>query len=1006
MAGLFLRNRRTLCVLACVAACLPLFARSGYGDTFDVLVNDDSGADTLRQGVLDSNAVTGPNSITFSGLPASDTIVLLTPLANISSDLTLDGTVPGNLLLMGNGTALLTVNAGQTLQLTDLRFEDGSLLLGNAANLTFNVTNGTIAIDETIGDAIGSTGGTLEKLGVGTLSLTGASTFSGGALVSEGILEVSADSLLADASIASGATLRFLQPSSDTYDRDVSGAGGFVKTGVGALTLTGTNTYTGGTIVSGGSLLGAPGAIQRNVEIESGATLQIIDDTGTTYTGTITGSGTLVKAGTSTLILVPSSGANSWAVARIALGALQGNVAAISGHVEIDTATTLILDEAGTGTLAGDLSGNGQFEKRGAGTVTLTGDNSGLTSGLAGAITLTEGRLIGETTSIPVNVLVQPTTTLIFDQSTSGTYNSVISGGGDVIKQGTGTLTVTAGQVYTGSTSINAGRLDVMGSFASDITISSGATLGGTGATAGSVANSGRVAPGTSIGTLSVGSISFAAGSILEIETDPSGAADQLIVANNADLSGGTLEFTIAAGTYVNQPSTILTAGSITGSLAFTDDFPLLDITVQTNPTAATPNVELTIAANGGSIAGVASTANQRAVGGSLDAETATAGADLTTVLDSFTTLRASEFADALDSLSGETLTQFATVRFEHADRFDLALHSRLRKASDSLELVSERTRERRRRRTRLVPAVSAKADPKNAKPREPVVGLWLEPYGVFGALGGEGGESDVDYLLFGIAVGVEATPFAGTSDVLRDIRLGAAFGYGNSRVDFDDLDGDGTADSYMGALYGGWSNTQFRVGLSGRVAYSEMESKRTIAVATLIREAEAEFDGLDIGSRLEVGGKWIESKTLVLESYGSVDYARLQRSSIRETGAASVNLRIDREKLETLRFGLGTRLRTVVQVDRELWMLPEIRGEWRHQILDRDREVDAAFAGATAGSRFKVRGARLERHAGSLGVGWTVRSRSGFEAGLEYELGIDAERLAHGVGLRIGSYW
>jgi len=235
---------------------------------------------------------------------------------------------------------------------------------------------------------------------------------------------------------------------------------------------------------------------------------------------------------------------------------------------------------------------------------------------------------------------------------------------------------------------------------------------------------------------------------------------------------------------------------------------------------------------------------------------------------------------------------------------------------------------------------------------------------------------------------------------------MGIAFAYGNSELDFDDRSGDGSADSYMGAIYAGWSDSRFRAGLSGRIAYSEMETDRTITVGTLVRGAKSDFDGLDIGTRLEAGGKWIASEEFVLESYGSLDYAHLQRSSIRETGADSVNLRIDEEKLDSPRVSLGTRIRTIVEIDRDVWMLPEIRGEWHHQLLDRDRAIDASFAGATVGPGFKIRGAELQRDSASIGVGWKVRSRDGFEIGIDYDLGIDPDRLAHAIALRIETAW
>ncbi|MEE3331785.1 MAG: autotransporter domain-containing protein [Myxococcota bacterium] len=968
-------------------------------DDFIVSTELDTGLGSLRQGVEDSNdVVANPdppvNTLSFSGIAADTTFVLASPLENISNELTIDGTAPGGLILQGDGTTFVTIDADTKLRLTDLRFENGDLLLGNDANVTFEVTTGnTITIDDVIGDEMALDAGVVQKEGSGTLILTGTNTFTGEALIGGGVLQVTTDSLSSDANVTDGATLRFQQSTDGSYTGVISGSGAVEKADAGNLELTGSNTYIGGTTITAGTLSGAAGAIQGDVQIDSGASLHFTGTNAATYSGAISGSGTLIKSAGEILTLDPSDTANSWTQAQVLFGILGGDAAAISGNVDITSPGILLIDEDTTATYAGNLSGDGSFQKAGAGTLTLSGDNSGMTNTTPNAMRLIEGELIGTTNSIASNASILSGTTLSFDQSFDGTYNNAISGAGNLELRGNGVVSFAAAQTFTGTTLVSDGTLNVLNTFASDTTVASGATLGGTGNLAGSVTNSGRVAPGASIGTLSVDNIAFASGSTLEIEVDTMGGADQLAVTGNADLTLGTLDLQLAGGTYVSQVSTILTAGSLTGSLQFNDPFPLIDITLMT----VGNSLQLTLNSNGASLATFATTPNQRAVASALDAETPGATGDMATVISSFGALTAPELAAALDSMSGETLTQFATARFEHADRFDHILYQRLRESSDSLDGV---TRQHRQRGEGLLPDVSAGSSGARR------LDLWFEPYFAAGDIDGHSGQSDVDYTLAGGAVGAEATPFADHVGGLGNLRLGAAFAYGDSDIDFSDRFGSGSAQSYMGALYGGWSNERYRAGLSGRVAYSDMESERSIRIGALVRNVEADFNGLDFGSRFEAGGKWIETEKYLLESYGSLEYAHLERSSITESGGGAVSLRIEREKLDTLRVGIGTRLRAIFQMGNDLWLLPELRAEWHQQLLDRDRTIAANFVSATVSPRFTIRGADVQSHSANIGIGWTVRSESGFEAAFDYDLGIDADRIANFVGVRVGTHW
>ena len=230
-----------------------------------------------------------------------------------------------------------------------------------------------------------------------------------------------------------------------------------------------------------------------------------------------------------------------------------------------------MFDRSDDVTYPGVISGNGSLIATGGGTLTLTGDNT-FTGGTIVIGTMfpfpmaqtlqvgdggTSGSIVGD---------VDNRGSLIFNRADNVIYAGVISDDGSLIKLGGGKLTLTGDNSYTGQTTVEEGTLLINGmqTGGGDYMVAPDGTLGGTGGITGNVASDGKVAPGASIGTLSVhGSMTMQADSVFEVEV--SDTLSDLLAINGAATLDGTLKVSLIDGftPVLDQQYTILTATNI-----------------------------------------------------------------------------------------------------------------------------------------------------------------------------------------------------------------------------------------------------------------------------------------------------------------------------------------------------------------------------------------------------------------------------------------------------------
>ncbi|WP_208294317.1 fibronectin-binding autotransporter adhesin ShdA [Salmonella enterica] len=266
------------------------------------------------------------------------------------------------------------------------------------AGSTFTVTS---ELDETTATSNWN-GSKLTKQGDGTLILSNTGNDYGDTEIDGGILAAKDAASLGtgDVTIAESATLALSQ---GTLDNNVTGEGQIVKSGSDELIVTGDNTYSGGTTITGGTLTADHADSLGTGAVANSGVLKVGEGE---LENTLSGSGSLVKTGTGELTL---SGDNSYSGdTTIADGTLiAANVNAL-GSGNIDNSGTLMLDA------------NGAFELANITT------HTGATTALAAGSTLDAGQLTqedGSTLSIDLGAATDDAVITADSVTLGGTLN-------------------------------------------------------------------------------------------------------------------------------------------------------------------------------------------------------------------------------------------------------------------------------------------------------------------------------------------------------------------------------------------------------------------------------------------------------------------------------------------------------------------------------------------------------------------------------------------------------
>ncbi|WP_341667830.1 autotransporter domain-containing protein [Alcaligenes sp. SDU_A2] len=532
-----------------------------------------------------------------------------------------------------------------------------------------------------------------------------------------------------------------------------------------------------------------------------------------------------------------------------------------------------------------------------------------------------------------------------FDVDTLGfdsTFSNDISGTGGLTKRGAGSLQLTGNNSYSGPTTIHGGRLAVNGTLASAVTIEPGGTLGGAGVVS-QVKNYGTLAPGNSVGTLTVnGNYTAHDGSVHELEVGPAGATDRLVVGGTAHLAG-TLK--LAGGPYrQNIPYSFLQANQgVTGEFAhITYSMAFLSPTLLRGQDLA-----LLIKRNDVPFARYTETANQYAVAQALDPASTQPPAAMDGIYDSLLNASAGQVAGYMEQLQGQIHAGTSAALLGNGD---------------------------------LLPRTLARHATSARLTREKDTVLWADVIQQRRDLDGDGNSRDVRHDAGGLFLGGD------TALGSQGWRLGAALGYLENRIKLDTRSHSTRSNSVSAALYGTqrWQAGNGHLNLLAGGAYTRhsLDSRRQVDLGST-QTLKADYKAHSVQAFAQLGYELSVGERSRIEPYANINWHQLRNGSFTETGGQAA-LRGNSQTQDLSTLTLGLRGKTMVELNNTHIALTAGLG-WRHAMGDTLPERQLAFA-ALPGSNFRISGAPIAKNAAVAELGAELLASERTSLGLNYQ--------------------
>jgi len=807
-----------------------------------------------------------------------------------------------------------------------------------------------------------------------------------------------------------------------TINAEITGATTLQKTDVGTLVLGVANTYTGGTILDGGTL------ITKNANsLGSGAltvNAGLLRPDGLLNVGGLNwnGGNIQVDLGLSPQIAINGNLNNGGGVRTFLLD--------FDGATPIQQSYTLLTYTGATNFTSEDFTANldygisnvqffAKFLVTDVDVQLVLGANAGgpLLQNSAPVLIPTFADFFVEgavTTGNPnesntINSLnfANGSSLEVFNNLTVTSGNFVVDNGVATLSGGTvivpGDFNLTGPGVLIADTDFNiGGAANIYGAFLVNdtftapggLTVFQNALLGGSGVINGNVVNNGVVSPGNSPGILTInGDFTQTAAGTLLIELASTSVFDQLVVNGNAALAG-TLQIESFGGfvPQYGQQFDFLLANSITGEF----------------DTIALPNPELfrgRFLANDGigtlliaptSYTLLAQTQNQFNVAQALDSFIPATSGDRAAVSLALDLQSAAEYPAAFDAIAPTFYESLANITLEQTNAQNQLIAQRLsavRLGSRGFSAIGIEA-----------PLVNDKngknvMDAKEGKDiLTPTVdnkwGVWVQGNGIFSKVTNVSQVPNYRFNSGGFLLGADYK-------WSEHFTTGLYAGYQGTYAKYAD-DSNLRVNSALFGGYATYDNGGFYADAIVGGGYSNYTAKRSISFSSIDRVARSQPGGGQFTTYLDAGYDW-EVKGFTFGPIVSGQYTYAGIAPFTESGADSLDLKVSQQNANSIRTNIGGRVAYTWNITSSITFIPEVRMFWQHEFLNNPRNIASSLDGGS-GPGFGYETSAPARDSVFAGAGISARFGDRWDAYVYYNADFGRQDyLSHIISAGLG---
>jgi outer membrane autotransporter protein len=277
---------------------------------------------------------------------------------------------------------------------------------------------------------------------------------------------------------------------------------------------------------------------------------------------------------------------------------------------------------------------------------------------------------------------------------------------------------------------------------------------------------------------------------------------------------------------------------------------------------------------------------------------------------------------------------------------------------------------------------------------------VWLQGFGSFGHLDGDGNASGGDFTISGLSGGFDYR-------LSPEMLVGLAMGYSHDDASVGGPGASGSVDAIQFAGYGGYVNGPWHLDGIFSYGYLQTDTKRFINVGSIYQEADGSYDG-NVFSLSTEGGYAFKAGPVTIEPTLGLNYAHLSQDSFQETGQASdghnYGLNVNSVDMDSLRSAVGVRLAAQFGEKDGVQFIPALRAAWEHEFMDKTADVNASFIGGSGD--FVVRGVELGADSAALGAGLTVAFNKALQGFVNYDAQLNERLSSHAISGGLSYSW